>query len=290
MSFSSLVDALRPYIKPTADVLERRDPAAVALARDLLGPLLQAWFAPEITGLEHLPPGGTLVVANHNGGILAPDMFALMHAFWSKCGPDLPSYGLAHDTVMKTPILGPIVSTIGAVPAHPAHAETLLRRGAKVLVFPGGDIDAWKPFSARHEVRFGGRTGFIRAALRAGVPIVPVVAVGAHEIFVVLSDGQALVKRMGLKRLFRLEVLPLSLSFPWGLTPGPLPFVPMPAKIRIQMLQAIHLPYGPEAADDRELVKKLAEDVRTQMQAALVNMIDRNNSGVRARLAEILLR
>ena len=288
MDLASFVDALRPYVRPTTDVLDRRNPDAVAVARDLLGPFLQAWFAPEVTGLEHLPPGGTLVVANHNGGIIAPDMFALMHAVWSTCGPDLPTYGLAHDTIMKAPILGPVVGAIGAVPAHPANADALLRRGAKVLVFPGGDVDAWKPFSARREVRFGGRTGFIRTALRTGVPIVPVVAVGAHETFVVLSDGRELVKRFGLKRLLRLEVLPISLTFPWGLTPGPLPFVPMPAKIRIQVLEPFRLPYGPDAADNRELVTRLAEDLRREMQHTLVKMTDDGGSGVRARLAEIV--
>ena len=180
-----------------------------------IGQLLDLWFAPDVSGLEHVPGGPALVVGTHNGGNSAPDMFATMVAFWRHFGPDRPAYGLAHDQVCRAPVVGRWIQKLGAVPARQAHAAELLRRGAAVLVYPGGDLDAFKPWSERHTVKFGERAGFIKTALRARVPIVPVISVGAHETFAVLTDGRDLARRLGLKRWTRLEVLPIILCLPW---------------------------------------------------------------------------
>ena len=53
---------------------------------DVLGRATDAWFAPEVIGLEHIPPGPSLVVGTHNGGNMAPDMFCTMVAFWRRFG------------------------------------------------------------------------------------------------------------------------------------------------------------------------------------------------------------
>jgi 1-acyl-sn-glycerol-3-phosphate acyltransferase len=270
------------------DPLARRSPEAIDHLRALFDRLIDAWYAPEIAGFQHFPDGPALVVGMHNGGNMSPDMFALMGAFWREYGSDYPSYGLAHDALFRIPGAGRLLSVMGGVPAAPGTAETLLGRGATVLVYPGGDVDAFKPYPERYQVKFGGRSGFVRLALRTGVPIVPVVSVGAHEGFRVLTDGRAIARAFGLKRLFRTEVWPIILSFPGLLTFGPFSsYLPVPTKLHVKLLPAIRFDHGPDAADDRELVARLAEEVRQQMQRTVDQMRDLPH-GPRARLRELL--
>lgn len=287
---SLLAQRLAPFLEALPDdPLARRSPAAVEQALALLGPFYDFWFSPDIAGYEHLDGGPALVVGTHNGGNMAPDMFALMIACWRHFGPAFPAYGLAHDVVMKGPGVGRMIARLGGVPAHPAHAATLLGRGATVLVYPGGDLDAFKPFADRHEVRFGKRTGFIKVALRAGVPIVPCVSVGAHETWIVLTDGIGFARRTGLKRLLRMETFPLFLALPFGLGMGSIEaHLPAPSHLRLRLLPPIHLPHGPEAADDPALVRRLADEVRATMQRALDALVKEGDFGPRAQWARWL--
>jgi 1-acyl-sn-glycerol-3-phosphate acyltransferase len=98
-------------------------------------------------------------------------------------------------------------------------------------------------------VDFGNRKGFIRLALEQDVPIVPVVAVGGQETALFLSRGEHLAKALGLDRLFRLKVLPISIGLPWILNVGDmLGHIPLPAKLTVEALPPIHLreEFGPE--------------------------------------------
>jgi 1-acyl-sn-glycerol-3-phosphate acyltransferase len=267
------------------DPLTRRDPAFLLAERDFLGAVCDAWYAPDLEGLEHLPEGRALVVGTHNGGVLAPDMFSLMVGFWRLHGAERPAYGLAHDMVFRLPFVGRWIAKLGGVPASPDNARKLLERDVAVLVYPGGDLDAYKPYAERHVVKFGGRKGFIRLALRTRSPIVPVVSVGAHEIFYILTDGASLASRLGLKRRFRMEVLPVALSIPFGLTVGAfMPYLPLPTKIRIRVLPPMDLGLGPDAADDPVAVAAAAQQVRAVMQAALDALVAEGGFGPRARL------
>ena len=119
------------------------------------------------------------------------------------------------------------------------------------------------PSWQRHRVDFGGRKGFIRLALEQDVPIVPVVAVGGQETALFLSRGESLAKVLGLDRLFRLKVLPISLALPWGLNVGDmLGHIPLPAKITVEALPPIHLreEFGARARRRRGLRPRRAAD------------------------------
>jgi len=266
---------------PTSRVLDARDPPFI---RSVVLPLLSPWFESyhqmEVRGLDKIPVGPALAVGNHNGGIMAPDMFALMIAFWRERGVDEPSYGLAHDLVFRLPILRDVMAKAGAVPAHPENALRLLARGAKVLVYPGGDMDAFKTFARRHEVVFGERKGFIRIALQARVPIVPVVGVGAHEALHVLTDGVELARRTGLKQLFRLEALPVALGLPFGLLVGPTGYWPFPVRMKLRVLDPICWPgLGPDAVNDDATVGRCRDQVRETMQAAMNELVAEGGFG-----------
>lgn len=282
---------LRLLVAPglPADPLERRDPEAIAATASVLGAWLDLWFAPEVRGFDGVPEGPALLVGSHNGGLAAPDMFCLMVAGWRYFGPAAPAYGLAHDQVLTAPGLGWALARLGAVPASPSNAVTLLERGARVLVYPGGDVDVFRPYSERHRIKLAGRRGFARVALRAGAPIVPVVSVGAHETIRVLSDGRGLARAIGLKRWTRVEVLPVFACLPWGLWVGPAEtHLPVPSQIRIRLLPPVPVARDPEAADDEERVAALATEVERRMQAGLDELAAEPGYGVRARLRALL--
>jgi 1-acyl-sn-glycerol-3-phosphate acyltransferase len=137
----------------------------------------------------------------------------------------------------------------GTVAASHENAQKALRSGAALLVYPGGDYEVHRPSWDRNRVDFGRRKGFIRLALDQDIPIVPVVSIGGQETALFLSRGEALAKLLALDRMFRLKVLPISLALPWGVNVGDmLGHIPLPAKITIEALPAIHLreEFGPD--------------------------------------------
>ena len=260
----------------------RRDPEFIRANLDKLAFLVERYHETDVEGLEHVPEGAALAVGNHNGGLMSPDMFALMVAWWRHFGVDTPAYGLMHDLPFRIPVIGDALARCGAVNAHPANAAALLGRGVKVLVYPGGDIDAFRPASKRHEIVFGERRGFIRVALRARAPIVPIVSVGAHDAFHVLTDGREMVRRLGLKRFSRVEAFPIALCLPWGVTFGPALYWPLPVRMRIRVLPPIAWPSLPkEAADDDAIVGACREEVRSAMQTALTALAREGGHGRR---------
>ncbi len=224
----------------------------------------------EVRDLPRIPRGPALLVGNHNGGLNPVDGLFLVH-YYRTCGYDRPIYTLAHDILFRFKPLADILESIGVVPAHKNQALKLLAAGHKVLVFPGGDIESMRPFNKRHKIVLAERQGFVRMALKTGTPIVPVVSAGAHETMLVLSQGERLAKRLRLSKWARLNSLPLLFAAPWGLLWGPtcaLPYIPLPAKITVQIGEPITV----DACDDATLdarASQLYRQVERTMQSTL---------------------
>jgi 1-acyl-sn-glycerol-3-phosphate acyltransferase len=233
---------------PRAD-LDERDPDYIRESLPRLWLLASLWFRGEVRGLGNIPEeGAVLLVGNHSGGNLTPDTTVFQLAFSAYFGVERAFYQLAHNLVLSMPGLG-FLRKYGTVAASPENAERALSSGAALLVYPGGDYEVHRPSWERHKVDFGGRKGFIRLALEQDVPIVPVVAIGGQETALFLSRGEGLARVLGLDRMFRLKVLPISIALPWGLNVGDmLGHVPLPSKIVVEALPPIHLrdEFGPE--------------------------------------------
>jgi 1-acyl-sn-glycerol-3-phosphate acyltransferase len=130
----------------------------------------------------------------------------------------------------------------GTVAPSPANARKALEPGAALLVYPGGDYEVHRPSWQRNRVDFGRRRGFIWLALEQDIPIVPVVSIGGQEIAVFLTRGERLARLLGLDRVFRLKVLPISLALPWVLNVGDMVgHIRLPANIAIETHPPIHL-------------------------------------------------
>lgn len=265
--------------------LDNRDPRVLERFADIAGPILERWYRPEVRGLDRIPDGGALYVGNHSGGFLTPDTWILAVALVRERGLDDVPYALAHQVVMEAPGTNQMLTAMGAVAANPENAHRVFEAGFKVLVYPGGDIDSFRPSRDRNRIVFGPRRGYVRLALREGVPIIPVVSAGSHEGWWVLSDGRWLSRILQTHRFLRTDVLPITLSVPWGLTVGAPPYVPLPIPIVLEVLEPIHFErVGPEAADDIDYVEACHQRVLDTMQLALDRLAQEQAEKRRARV------
>jgi 1-acyl-sn-glycerol-3-phosphate acyltransferase len=226
---------------PRAD-LDERDPDYIRETLPGLWMLASLYFRAEVRGLANIPAEGpVLLVGNHSGGNLTPDTTVFTLAFSTYFGVERRFYQLAHNLVLSMPGLSSL-RKYGTVAAGHENAAKALDTGAALLVYPGGDYEVHRPSWESAKVDFAGRKGFIRLALERDVPIVPVVSIGGQETALFLSRGERLAKLLGLDRMFRLKVLPISIAVPWGLNVGDmLGHVPLPAKITTEVLPAIDL-------------------------------------------------
>jgi 1-acyl-sn-glycerol-3-phosphate acyltransferase len=216
------------------------DPGLTQRLMSILRPLAKQWHRSEVRGLELMPPGGSLVVSNHSGGVIAMDVPVFAIDFYEQFGYDRPVYTLTHDILFRTPA-AELVMRAGFIPATRDNASTALRAGAVVMVFPGGPDDAYRPTAQANTIDFHGRTGYVKTALAAGVPIVPVVSIGGQESQLFLSRGTWLAHLLRLDKRARITILPLSFGFPFGLSIGPTLNLPMPTKIVTQVLHPIDI-------------------------------------------------
>lgn len=251
--------------------LSERDVEFLGLTMDLARVVGKYYFRWSASGLEHVPSsGGAMLVGNHNGGVMPTDTLLTILALWDHFGPDREVHPLGHDLLWQDHLARNLVAKLGILRAHPDSAAMALQADRLVLVYPGSDLDAWRPWSHRKHVRLGNRSGFVRIALRQGVPVIPVVSVGTHEQFVVLATGRRIARRFRLKKLIRSEAFPVTLALPWGLTSGFFPYLPLPAQTSIQFGRPLRWPeLDSSAADDPDIVQRCFREVEQSMQTML---------------------
>jgi 1-acyl-sn-glycerol-3-phosphate acyltransferase len=249
------------------DSLEKRDPDLIAKILPLLEWFDARYFRLAWEGAEHVPKGAVMFVGNHNGGIMGPDLSCTLSMLWRLLGHASPLFALAHDFPMRqfTP-LGRLLQRFGALSATRANATRVLAQGGQLLVYPGGDLDAYRRFARRNEVVILPRTGFVEVARATGTPIVPVVAAGAHRSAYIFWEGRRLAAALHMEKWARLERFPLALALPWGLAPGPwLPYLPLPFQVRLRILP-------PVCVNEADSTSDVAHHVQSSMQRSLEEM------------------
>ena len=249
-----------------------RDPAFI---RDVALPVLNAvrtyYFRAELRGEDQVPREDAFVaVANHNGGPMLCDTWVMLSYWWTLFGTERPAYALVHDAPLRIPLLRDVLVKVGALRASAENSEKVLRAGHPLLIYPGGELDCLKSFWRRNRIDFHGRTGFVRLALRHGVPIVPIVNAGGHEVFITLFSSEKLAEWTGLAALTRVKTLPVNLGLPWGMwLTGFLPFIPLPAKLDYRVGEPIYLGRDPDRAHDAAFVQRAYGKVTRAMQGML---------------------
>jgi 1-acyl-sn-glycerol-3-phosphate acyltransferase len=247
--------------------LDDRDPDYIRENLPWVWLMSSLWFRGEVRDMGRIPEDrAVLLVGNHSGGNVTPDTLVFTLAFYTYFGVERRFHQLAHNLVLNSPV-GPLLRRYGTVAASPENARKALDAGAAVLVYPGGDWEVHRPSWQTNRVDFAGRRGFVKLALETGVPIVPIVSIGGQETALFLSHGERLSRALRLDRLFRLKVLPVSVSLPWILNVGDfLGHVPLPSKITIQVLEPID-PF--ERFGDDPDVDEVYDHVTEVMQATL---------------------
>jgi 1-acyl-sn-glycerol-3-phosphate acyltransferase len=282
------LDALeRIAARAVAEEAFQRDPAFIEERLPLLGKLVDRYFASEVRGLEHLPEEGPfLLVANHSGGFLMPDVWALASAMLERFGVDRVVYPLVFDFALVVPGFGSTLRRLGAIPASVANAERALAEGAGVLVYPGGDWEAYRPWTQRNRIDFHDHHGFVKLALREGVPVIPAVSHGSHDSLIVVTRGEDIGRALGLERL-RAQIFPFTFGVPFGLSPIFLPNLPYPAKIVVEVLEPVDWSHhDPGAAEEPDVVHGAYEEITGRMQGALNRLVAERPHPVAARLAD----
>jgi 1-acyl-sn-glycerol-3-phosphate acyltransferase len=233
-----------------------------------LRPIAQKWFRVEVRGIENIPAeGGALVVSNHSGTIPMDALMTLLsvhdhaHRFLRPLGADL---------VFRLPVVSRMARAGGTTLACAEDAERMLRNGELVGVWPEGFKGIGKPFSDRYKLQRFGRGGFVGAALRTGVPIVPLSVVGAEEIYPLVGNVPALARLLGL------PYVPITPFFPLL---GPLGLVPLPSKWLLEFGEPIRTDeYDEGAADDPMLVFNVTDQVRETIQQTLYDLLMKRES------------
>lgn len=181
------------------------DPRALSVYRAVAPALRRLWPA-SLSGAEHLPKtGGFLAVANHSGlGVV--ESLVLVEAWLERVGPGVPLAAMAHSALLRSPLAGDLLRAVGAVEATAEGAAYARAQGASLLLFPGGDHEAMRPFWRAREVDFAGRHGFIHLAARLALPIVPIAITGSHLTLPTLGASKTLawvtgLRATGMKRL-----------------------------------------------------------------------------------------
>jgi 1-acyl-sn-glycerol-3-phosphate acyltransferase len=230
-----------------------------------LRPLYEKYFRIEARGMENVPSqGGALIVANHSGTVPV-DSTMTQVALHDHHPAQRHLRMLAADLVFTMPLVAPLARKTGATLACNEDAERLMSAGELVGVWPEGFKGIGKPFSERYKLQRFGRGGFVSAALRSGVPIIPCSIVGAEEIYPLVGNIPTLARLLGI------PYIPITPFFPLL---GPLGLLPLPSKWIIEFGEPIETDkIGAAGADDPMLVFNLTDQVREVIQQTLYKLL-----------------
>jgi 1-acyl-sn-glycerol-3-phosphate acyltransferase len=235
----------------------------------LWNPLMDYWFRMQIEGWEKLPAPPALLIGIHAGAPFVWDAWTVGVQWWRHFGQHRPLHGTAHDLLMALPGIGDYFRKMGVLPARSEPITAALEAGRDVALWPGGERDSLRHWSKRDEAVLGGRKGFIRLAIRNGVPIVPISTVGGPDAMPVIATGRRLAQLLRLDKFARLKMFPIAIQIPWGISPALLPEIPFPTRIRTAFQDPIEFDHDPDKADDDEYVEAGYEQVRASIQAGM---------------------
>ena len=226
-------------------------------------PIATKWFRVEVRGIENIPTeGGALVVSNHSG-TLPLDGLITAYAIHEHTGRHLRPLGA--DLVFRLPFIGEAARKAGATLACNEDATRMLSSGELAGVWPEGFKGIGKPYSERYKLQRFGRGGFVSAAVKTGVPIVPCSVVGAEEIYPLVGNIPALA------RLLSVPYIPITPFFPLL---GPLGMIPLPSKWIIEFGEPIRTDeYDSTQADDPMLTFDVTDQVRETIQQTLYSLL-----------------
>jgi 1-acyl-sn-glycerol-3-phosphate acyltransferase len=211
--------------------------------------LYRYYFRVETHGIERVPPGGVLLIANH-AGQLPFDATMISAAVLLEAEPPRIVRGMAEYWVPQLPFISQLAARGGAVTGTPETCREMLEAGEAVLAFPEGVRGMNKLYRDRYKLRQFG-LGFMRLALEARVPIIPVAVVGSEEQQPGLANWAALGRALGM------PAFPVTPTFPWL---GPLGLLPLPVKYHLYFGEPLR--FEGAHTDEDSVIEEKVERVR----------------------------
>ena len=267
-----LEENLDPKVKRRIETISRKNINAFGVDPFGFDPEILKWFAPiavwfyrhyfrcAVTGVEHIPQGKMLVIANHSGQ-LPFDAMMIETAFLLEPKKPRVLRGMAERWSAELPFVSTLFSRGGHVVGDPRTCKKLLEMGEGVMVFPEGVKGINKLFNQRYQlIRFG--HGFMRLALQTGAPIVPVALVGAEE------QAPAIANFVSLAKLFGAPALPLIL-------PQIVP-LPLPTKYHIQIGKPLY--FEGDGTEDNDIIAKYVQQTKDVIQQMLNEGVTKRKS------------
>ncbi len=268
IDLNSVLDLLKGDL--SADTLDNIDFEFIKKIKDPLKQLFRAYFRYSVSGLENIPQGAAIIAGNHNAGItfLEPMMMAAEYYEFKNFSD--PLYFLAHDAMVAIPVVKNFLIKCGCVRASYENSYRILDNGLKLVVFPGGNHEAFRTFRNRFKIDMGDHKGFARLAIKKNVPVVPMLSVGGHETFFVLYRGEKLARILKTDKLLRSKAFPISIALPWIVSIGPIFHLPLPAKCEIEILHPIY-PHRiiDDSMSEDEKIDRLYNELTAQLQGSM---------------------
>ncbi|MCF8463732.1 MAG: hypothetical protein K9G41_02755 [Flavobacteriales bacterium] len=254
------------------DYLKLFDPEKARKVAKMVLPIAELYHRVKWLGLENIPDEVFLGAGNHTGMHFMPESVLWVGKYQFEERP-VPMLTLIHHithrlaSMLKFP-----VHELGLLEANRQHALEALNAGFAVTVYPGGDRDVARPFSDRNQINFFDHLGYVKTALKAQVPILPIVGCGGGETLFVVNSGEKFAELTGLKRFAKIHTWPLYWSFPFGFHWGHFPHLelPLPSQMTISILKPYSISeYSSEDAENPEIVKHINDDLLRIMQKEL---------------------
>lgn len=226
--------------------------------------LYKKWFGVEIAGLNNIPAKGNAVLFGNHSGVLPIDGCLLYDGIINNHPDPRRVRFLVTKFLLDTPIVGKALRGFGAIPPEYETTTELLDKKELVFFYPEAEKGTGKLFKDRYKlVDF--HSGFVRAAIETGSPLIPVVTIGGDEIYPLLGNIKPIAK------LLKAPYFPMTPFFPW--LPFPLSAIPLPIKIMICIWRPFKLKYPPEAAENEDLVTEIVNDIQNDLQAKVNGLL-----------------
>lgn len=249
------VDALRAALGGHDTDAFGFNPDTVKLVIPPLEAVYRKYFRVQPFGLDNIPTGRVLLVANHSGQIPIDGMMIGASLLFDG-HPPRALRSMVERWVPSLPYASVLFSRLGQVLGTPENCRALLAAEHAVLVFPEGVGGINKTFDKRYQLQQFGH-GFLRLALETNTPIVPVGVVGAEEQYPALWNFKAAGKLLGMPGL------PIA---PTMLIPG-VGLLPLPTRYRIHFGHPLRFQGDPD--DDDQVIGGMVGQVRDAIASLL---------------------
>lgn len=230
------------------------DPAWAKYAVGVAAFFHRFYFRTEVFGIDRVPAGRVLLIANHSGQVPLDGMMIAASMFLDAEPPRIVR-SMVEKWSQTLPFVGTFFARVGQVVGVPENARRLLELGEAILVFPEGSRGISKSFAARYQLTDFG-LGFMRLALETETPIVPIAVIGAEEQYVSLGS---------LDRVARALRMPSFPVIPQVLVPGGQ--LPLPTKYRIYFGEP--MPFEGDPDDDDAVIEEKVARVRATIQSMI---------------------